>query len=153
MPEKYRKTMRQNDVMVGDLVYFKKKPMVVEGFLDRNDNRTILCSSVDSNLVRSILGYRCTELSPIPITDDFLFNNGFVRREIGHKDKYEKPLKGTDGYDGKLVYVIDCTYHLSIWKYGQYNTHSKVFCMEGIKYVHELQHAMKMCRFDYNFLI
>lgn len=117
--------LREKEIMIGDWVYstFAEHPCKVEGIeWTESGYAYVKISGVD--------GYKCIEsLSPIPLTTDILEKNGFVESHINECFS----LRYTLIYDGigfSLKYV------------------RSVFQWLGpldFKYVHELQHALKLC--------
>ena len=68
-------------------------------------------------------------LEPIPITPEILEKNGWERRPTG----YVFHIDGGKSYDNTLWYIFnDNTFVVEIEEFS-------------IKYIHELQHALKLC--------
>lgn len=81
------------------------------------------------------------ELSPIPLTPEILEKNGFEKRTIGRIPQY---VIADDYFDIMINEYTD-----SIWRF-EYNNAEIQFPSTRIFicYVHELQHALRLCGID-----
>ena len=153
--------MKPQDLMVGDLISMGGVIRVVTGIHDKEtENGVDLITTMipghtfpDSNL-----SFQASYCYPIPITQEFLEKNGFV------KDKEEDTLGTTyhilipTGYEANS-YTIQITLYtepicgvsvlLKIWgRIPPYNGGINDIHLCGAKYVHELQHALRLCGID-----
>lgn len=113
--------MEAKDLMVGDLVY--------------HHNEVVRITRIGQNLVTYIYYHyvdcEVTEIEPIPLTAEILEKNGYVYNdslcewasnsfciEFGHKPFEDEPD------------------HLFVWVGN---------CHVVLQYVHELQHALRLC--------
>lgn len=116
--------MKQTELMIGDWVQ------------DRTDQSYL---RIDSHWAL----YNAKEFEPIPITPDILKANGF---EI---DMYSR----LNLQDGKWLEYYHHKHRLREWWKGidEWDNHSE--CKEivfqcDVFYVHELQHALRLCKID-----
>jgi hypothetical protein len=113
--------MKANELMIGDWV--KCKDPKCEGhqidLIDLGNEEVGLDGEIDN----------FEDICPIPITQEILEKNGFV---FNH-----------DIFDGiyPMVNIIYCDYKL-LADDGKYINGGET---NNIKYVHELQHALKLC--------
>jgi len=136
--------IRANELMVGDWVMLYDKPRKVEIIYDSNRVQTD-CIEED-----------CEAVEPIPLTPEILEKNGFVEKNyiaetLGYEIfGYEENLCGVsyddedDWWFSTFVQYTICDYDGSPEDWG--------FCekarIPNIKYVHELQHALRLCGID-----
>lgn len=111
--------MKANELMIGDWVYYGDKPVQVLQLSD---------------------GKYYPHIKPIPITPEILEKNGFSG---------EGYCMGVTGFMKEAIPGEKDGYEVWIWKdmclqikHGF--THYKKY----IKYVHELQHALRLCEID-----
>lgn len=118
-------SMKANDLMVGDWVYITEHPM-------RREAKQVK----PEHFLRSLVTFE-----PIPLTPEILKKNNIL---------YEK---------SSYCYIIDnnkdleCIYYITQTSQGDWVVgvdtgayESPVFAR--IKYVHQLQHALKLCRIE-----
>lgn len=94
--------------------------------------------------------YEFDEIEPIPLTKDILEKNGFSHNEIWHNsyvdiEKYHIDVQF--GYGGKVD-------NIRIRENGKDSvipSEKTNLYLAHIEYLHELQHAMKLCRIDKKF--
>lgn len=138
--------MKANELMIGDWVFCTypsiKKPVQVEEIRTVGDNELKIIISDEKRLVFS---ERYVE--PIPLTPEILEKNGF-------KDISNHTLKGYDTFRLDIE-QRDFDYCITIklkdyFKLQSYDDRWYTLCeMEfGCNYVHELQHALKLCGID-----
>lgn len=126
--------MKVTDLMIGDWCRVNGIAVKVGavhhdniGIFD-NDNSLYWCS--DDGLDR---------IDPIPITGDILVKNGFKKQEDVNEWSYYKSQDGKGQY--MIIWCMDSNY-LEI---GSYTSNFGEFNHFGIRYVHELQHALRLC--------
>lgn len=141
--------MKVNELMVGDFIY-QHHP--------KDNTPHIVKVSVDTlNLMdRMKIGfiqeqsplYRIIE--PIPLTTEILEKNGFKKYD-GNKwlaYKYED-----DDYTKKSLYQVLWSTDDLYLEISSYTPNTGNFNRIGIRYVHELQHALKLCGIEKNIII
>lgn len=117
--------MKVEDLMVGDWVYITEHPM-------RKEAKQVK----PEHFLRSLVTFE-----PIPLTPEILEKNGII---------YEKP---------SFYYVIkddndlECTYYIQQVLQGNWVVGVDIGAYDcsvfaRIEYVHELQHALKLCKID-----
>lgn len=114
--------------MIGDWVYDKHyngdiEPIKIYNIYGNEVNCKTERNRFDVDEIVS--GTYMSDLQPIPLTDEILEQNGFERVNGEYQDVFYV-------YDG-IELLIDNEYTL----FGQ--------CKMPIKYVHELQHALRLC--------
>lgn len=106
------------------------------------------CVSYYSNKLEVYITVSSEKIEPIPLTPEILEKNGFndTSFEANHKYKY---VIHTNEY--QLCYYPK-TNSFNVYKKGIDPFYTKdVFCcgfQNIVKYVHELQHALKLCGID-----
>lgn len=110
--------MKAEDLMIGDWVKFNNSDLA-------HQIKAIAGKSVK---VDKVYWYSASKLSPIPITSEILEKNGWEETPTGY-------VFYTDGkrYDNSLWYIFGS------------NTFVVNAAEFQIKYVHQLQHALKLC--------
>ena len=127
--------MKANELMIEDYLYWGKDKIVkVQMIRKYGDNFGI--DVVYNNSVNlyfctdndDIYFYNIDDLKPIPLTPEILEKNGWEERPTGY-------VFYTDGkrYDNSLWYIFGC------------NTFIVNRAEFQIKYVHELQHVLRLC--------
>lgn len=109
------------DLMIGDWVY---RPDCYDKVKEIRENGII-----GRDYLRGIISFK--ELEPIPLTPEILEKNGWEKRPTG----YVFYIDG-ERYDNSLWYIFDS------------NTFVVNTAEFQIKYVHQLQHALKGCGID-----
>ena len=114
--------LRSIDLMIGDWVVYRgdaeyTNPVRIEGM------DILTCELITED--REDVGFDGIE--PIPLTAEILEKNGFVYNAIPFVDGWEQ--FGLTLYRGGNGYRIDCGINVSLI----------------IDYVHELQHALRLC--------
>lgn len=88
------------------------------------------------------------DCEPIPITSEFLLNNGFV---LKHNPK--------DNLIAHIYIVETKDYQITLFKYLDstvmtvINKNTKDNCNIDVKYVHEFQHALNICNLTDKFIL
>lgn len=119
--------MKAENLMIGDWVLHDGEPYQIRQLgiygVDRDgEDYPAVCVGKPKGIGLII---ERNEIEPIPLTDEFLKQNGFERVNGDYQDVFYV-------YDG-IELLIDDGYTL----FGQ--------CKMPIKYVHELQHALRLC--------
>lgn len=119
--------MKAENLMIGDWVLHDGEPYQIRQLgiygVDRDgEDYPAVCVGKPKGIGLII---ERNEIEPIPLTDEFLEQNGFERVNGDYQDVFYV-------YDG-IELLIDDGYTL----FGQ--------CKMPIKYVHELQHALRLC--------
>lgn len=136
--------LSSKDLMVGDWVMSKelKTPVKVCSIMNHYETTIYFCCQGNEFIVNSY------QLEPIPLTPEILEKNGFndASFEAHHKYKY---VIHTNEY--QLGYYPK-TNSFNVYKKGIDPFYSKdKFCcgfQNIVKYVHELQHALRLCKID-----
>ena len=120
--------MKATELMINDWVLDGKKPAQITG---------IFCDDLFETTISPSVSGDC--LSPIPITPEILEQNGFVKQDYDGWQISEDNSRGlieyrTDYFDGFLI--------ISYTK----KPFSKISVK--LKHVHELQHALRLCKID-----
>jgi len=130
--------MNVNELMIGDFVYLLKNKSEINGFyvIDQCPRKvTSVRSGGDVDYIQTDdcdVFYVSDCYRPIPITPEILEKNGFV---YDSEDKLFKDIY-------PRISMVYAQYRLVENGYINYGE------MSEIKYVHELQHALKLCGID-----
>lgn len=133
--------MKANELMVGDWVKF---PIGNEKVVDLPyiEGRGICASFAAS---ATLFPVEVDKLEPIPLTAEILEKNGFKKQGF---DGWEIDHKTDDGNDLEW---------LALWRNDYSSPHLQInsfvslygsFSSFGIHFVHQLQHALKLCQID-----
>lgn len=120
--------MKANELMIDDWVMYRGKPIIVYEIDEYYDRINTEPDGYDS--------IRCIELSdlqPIPLTAQILRKNGFEKVN----GEYQDVFYCCDGLDLLIDYRIE-PYGYTL--YGVLELH--------IKYLHQLQHALRLAGID-----
>ena len=143
--------MKANDLMVGDWVYLLKNKSDIHGFevVDACPRRvTGIHTDGDEPYVQTDdcdVFYDMSAYQPIPLTKETLVANGFDIQE-----------QGGNRYDVWTGFGPDCEGDIEIEFQGSTPIHLKIdgaykgeyYTSSNIRYVHELQHALRLCGID-----
>ena len=127
--------MKAEDLQIGDWVNLYDSPIKINiddlGVIERDE-------TYDK-------GVHC---EPIPLTDEILKKNGFVYDE--NREAWEQIPN--DGYG---ICYEDNTYLFSLGVFDPFNRDSDItyHTIAEIKYIHELQHALKLCKIDKEIIV
>lgn len=116
--------MKPTDLMIGDWVIIKDYPM-----------KAMPKQMSPEYYTRSLV-----EIEPIPLTPEILEKNGFP---YDNKERLYYPFSNKafaierDEHDDRVFYYSMYVYN----PYSSFNWHEII----EIRYVHELQHALKLC--------
>jgi hypothetical protein len=130
--------MKANELMVDDWVLWKGKPVQVASVsgvkysFGQIDVTLAHCN--DKKLLET---HDIKSIQPIPLTPEILEKNGFVKQDDGW---YKITLE-----ENNLVGVQN--FENVSWIFGAIVFPNLIDHL-GINYVHELQHALKLCKID-----
>ena len=128
--------MKANELQIGDYVNYRGQIIKVTSLYDKGGSNEIGWSDKESVWVNG----RCIE--PIPLTPEILEKNGFVENRGVTSWKFE-----TDREDLIDIYGVK-DYHLSINiedTHGSGKGYRWMLSNLTIFYVHQLQHALRLC--------
>lgn len=132
--------MRVNELMIGNFIYIKNRRVSEIVRVDRIDGCRLLCRRYDKAEAIDASSKLC---NPIPITEEFLENNGFKNR---YNISYEREI---DGYyiEIQLEYAnmgdeyIHC--HID-------NCSRCTVASADIQYVHQLQNLLNIMNIEFD---
>lgn len=145
--------MKANELMIGDIVTFQSSldeaaiPIRVEivgiGYQDKGEENECLVR-IDNDEACDIIDIE-DEVVGIPITPEILEKNGFEKREV-------RILAGSKTHycivDDYFELAIN-EYTDSIWEVEYTNIEAHFPLIRNlVGYVHELQHALRLCGID-----
>lgn len=127
--------MKASDLMIGDYFLMNNKCLQISSIQELADVHK-LCKGGQ-------------KIYPVPITTDILVKNGFEKMpedKFGRNQYcYAEFLNDIETLD--VTIIENKTNQSYNWTINISNPHS--FCGRGfINYVHELQHALRLCRID-----
>ena len=128
--------MKATDLMIGDWVRVKRTQKIVKVKEVRQS-----CIYTEDN------GYEYNEVEPIPLTNDILIRNGFSSLTDEMFSACE-----TETYSNQELKIylshIGCEYNpVQLVVYMGYEPQERVVLrMMPCQYVHELQHAFRLCK-------
>lgn len=114
--------MKANELMIGDLISYDGEAMVIESLYKYNNQYRINQDQYTINFAE-----------PIPLTSEILEKNGFETK-FGYS-------KYNDEDDFFLVTWNSISHHLRVRTFDN----DCAFDKDHIDYVHELQHALRLC--------
>ena len=120
--------MKANELMIGDWVLVEKIPTKVNGLAILQ----IMTDDHNYNEDDSV------ELEPIPLTEEILEKNGF-RITHEHADYYFEENGEKMDFCMRKMYDKDNPKQQKGWSFYAFNV------LTLVDYVHELQHALKLC--------
>ena len=129
--------MKATDLMIGDWVLYGQRFAIIKELY--NGYVTILCSINGQN---EYVEETYDNIEPITITPEILEKNGFTAQRPENHIEIVYYLQDISKA------IADEMYALWPETYGFYlviRRESKDMIRIGIKYVHELQHALKLC--------
>ena len=125
--------MKPNELMVGDWVHCAKLDYAPENYVANMQINQLYVADLDTYSFKEL---KYDEIEPVPLTGEILKRNGFRNNKLSHDEGdwyYNVNLEEVKG--GLWINVVSSRNVL----HGR-----KEFC-GLINYVHELQHAMKLC--------
>lgn len=137
--------MKANELMIGDLINGFGVVRRVTGIhgLERPEDDGLLTTMVPGcEFPESNLSFRPCYARPIPLTKEILEKNGFEVQD-----------QGGGRSDVWIGFGIDCEGDIEVEFQHNIPTHLKIdgvfkgeyYISTNIKYVHELQHALRLC--------
>ena len=127
--------MREEEIMVGDWIqtnYTNHTKFKVVGF-------DTSCGEVQS---KSWI-YYLDNCEPIPLTKEILEKNGFTDCESDFE------MGVYHYYIGEKNFIADSSLHIGTENHTCYwLNYKKTFAIYDIRYVHELQHAFRICKIE-----
>jgi len=127
--------MKLNELMVGDWVYIHEP--------ECKGHRIDAIDELDGQVGADGEVYDECDIRPIPLTEDILAKNGFKKQEDVNEWSYYKSK------DGKGQYMILWSMDYNYLEIGSYTEEFGEFNRMGImRYVHQLQHALRLCGID-----
>lgn len=140
--------MKLKDYMVGDLVYVNGFPMRVTSV-----GEDYLYADFDGNEGSLFEFYKKYPPEPIPLTNEIFEKNGFgvYISKLEEYDFHQCFLQ-KDKPNQCSLYGVDISWRSDVEssKHLRIETNNPPFCniVRQITYVHELQHALRLCRLD-----
>ena len=129
--------MKANELMIGDYVNYRGQIIKVTSLYDKGGSNEIGWSDKESVWVNG----RCIE--PIPLTAEILEKNGFEKQQFGHfiYENDDVNLR-IEFYPKNINYTNGCYDYIDIEKGCVTITEMP------IEFVHELQHALRLCEIE-----
>lgn len=127
--------METNELQIGDWLNINGANVKIVG-IDMFGQVTI----VDSN--DDVYSSSVKEFAPIPLTTDILKNIGF-----GYVENTTNPYDNevlSHFYLGEEVYCANMDIHIGTYNNGVFWFSSPKVSLNGFRYVHELQHVLKL---------
>ena len=134
--------MKATELMIGNWVKIKGdygKPLKITTIDDTYNSINYFNGDAEGELTLQL-----NEIEPIPITPEILEKNGFIRDPLWHhcdKDLDNYSISVQLGYANRIEYI-------KISEKGKDNVipseRTKLY-LTHIKYVHQLQHALRLC--------
>lgn len=138
--------MKAEDLMVGDWVTFNDcEPNEIVPIKIAALGTSELYAHIDNDEVCDVIGYH--ELTGIPLTPEILKKNGFEKLDFSHYHIKDRTLVlDADGkWEGPL------SWHWVVTEMGTNHKGQPIvldYYVTTINYVHELQHALRLCGID-----
>ena len=147
--------MKANDLMIGDWVQVAKDVCIKKGtivkvrsidgdnsFPEKGLKGCATCEPIDDRTISG--GVWVEYLEPIPLTPEILEKNGFIKNVL-RKNVLVYVFSDNEDY---YTLVID-EYSDSIWRLEYTNNEFNTpITRIMFSYVHELQHALRLCGID-----
>lgn len=130
--------MKAERLMINDLVRTNRGEVIkVESISTKRQHRKVGFHRADDKY--HIKYVRQGQIEPIPLTKDFFVANGWKKNEVYHNNY---TLRNESYY--LIVYNFD-NHHLGIRIYSEDEVRE---LFVSVRYVHELQQALRMCGLD-----
>lgn len=123
--------MKVSDLMVGDLVYIHEP--------ECKGHRIDAIDELDGQVGADGEVYDECDIRPIPLTGDLFIKNGFSEQGDGCEWSYYKEQ------DGKGQYMILWNKNYDYLEIASYTDDYGEFYRSGIRFLHEVQQAMRLC--------
>lgn len=136
--------MKANELMIGDYIMFNKDIYKIEEISKKGWAHIIYNDESECRVALSS-DYILDDITPIPLTPEILEKNGFVKyNEVSDTPPYDKDEEGNMYYSYKGEHKF--------WGWWQPNNvyYIPINAMIDleIKFIHELQHALRLCGID-----
>jgi hypothetical protein len=159
--------MEANKLMVDDWVLWKGKPVQVASVSGvKYSFGQIDVTLAHCNDKKILETHDIKSIQPIPLTPEILEKNGFITEEregdptfpylafIIENDEYRVEITWYDSHD---VYEPNTGEYLhgapEVWNMEILGKCSTYYCSKNKLYLHELQHALKLCGIEKNIII
>lgn len=140
--------MKANELMIGDWVNLKNGKVIMpcritvigHATQDRNEIGTTVCVDLSKEFPTCI--FDMDVITPLPLTPEILEKNGF-KKCAGNEwsvFKYED-----DDHTKNALYQVLWSADELYLEISSYTSNTGDFNRIGIMYVHELQHALRLC--------
>ena len=145
--------MKIEELMIGDWVNVFDVPKQIEGIrtFNKNGYKMVYYDGDNGNYITSV--------TPIPLTEEILHNNGFKNDVIAQKSII------AEGASNFSVILISEDNRIAINNIDEFlNSFNKWYihidtedmrtlCVAEITYVHELQHVLNLCKIEKEIII
>lgn len=126
--------MKANELMIGDWVHCAKLDYAPENYVANMQVKQLHVADLDTYSFKEL---KYEEIEPIPLTVEILQSNGFTIH-LSHCGI-------------KWLWIEKQKFELAIDEENENKITTALGLIDiEIKYVHELQHALKLCRIDKN---
>ena len=140
--------MKANELMIGDWVFLKngkvlqtcQVTVIGNATQNRNDIGKYVCLDMSDEFPTCI--FEIDEISPIPITPEILEKNGFEVQDQGGGRKDVWTGFGID-YEGDIE--VEFQYNVPVYLKIDGGFKGEYYTSANIKYIHQLQHALRLC--------
>ena len=130
--------MKANELQIGDYVNYRGQIIKVTSLYDKGGSNEVGWSDKESVWVNA------DNVEPIPLTPEIFVKIGFIK-DGSDGWVYIHPDDSTFSYvDYKILWRTDYDNHLFIKKYKGSGTSATLQIID-INYVHQLQHALRLC--------
>lgn len=128
--------MTANELMIGDLVLYKNKPIIVWE-IDEYYNRI----NTEPDGYNAITCVDISDIKPIPLTPEILKKNGFVEF---------MPHNWQIVINNIMIELREPEHNMAVWlDWVEHETGTYAsYIFPGPNCVHELQHALRLCNID-----
>lgn len=140
--------MKTSDLMIEDWVMSRRYPSpsrVYATYLDISKDQPTITIINEEEGKSIIAGHFIEELTPIPLTQEILEKNGFTLFNQYKNNIVYHYLIDDIQQNSIFITIVDGT---EIYYSYKSNDDYDVISFLPIQYVHELQHALKICKID-----
>jgi len=129
--------MNAKELQIGDLVDYRGKVIEVTSLYAKNGSNEVGFGNKEDIWVNGCV------LNPIPLTSEILEKNGFVKEIVTNDDTNDDYT--AYHWNPTPQYPSD-----GLWFYPTFSGYAFDYIMSKIKikYVHELQHLLRLCGID-----
>lgn len=150
--------MKANELAVGDWAFSPemKQPITIKAILEHN--QVIFAQRITNDISNRYLR-NCSEIEPIPLTPEILEKNRF---RIDEENKWKTRYAFVDNLEKTPQTVVQFSfYEDSCSAFSLFECWTKPYSCDGensihicdLKFVHELQHALRLCGIDKEIVI